>query len=221
MPVPTVLGVESGSITMTRVPIGRPSASAARRFGDRLATLHHAGAHRFGAPWPGFIGPLPMANSGAGDWPTFYAEQRVLPFVSMAEERGAIGARDAEDVRRALRCLPRLPGIDEAPSRLHGDLWSGNVLWGADDEVWLVDPAAHGGHRETDLAMLALFGCPHLEEILVAYQERHPLAPGWRQRVPIHQLHPLAVHAVLFGGGYGSQAGEAARSALSALGGDR
>ena len=93
----------------------------------------------------------------------------------------------------------------EPPARLHGDLWSGNVLW-APDGAWLIDPAAHGGHRETDLAMLALFGCPHLDRVLAAYDEAAPLADGWRDRVPLHQLFPLLVHVVLFGRGYAAQA---------------
>jgi fructosamine-3-kinase len=67
----------------------------------------------------------------------------------------------------------------------------------------LIDPAAHGGHRETDLAMLALFGCPYLDVILEAYQAVHPLRPGWRARIPQHQLHPLAVHAAGYGPSYG------------------
>ncbi len=103
-----------------------------------------------------------------------------------------------------------LTGPLEPPSRLHGDLWSGNVLWSPDGVV-LVDPAAHGGHRETDLAMLALFGLPHLDRVLAAYDEAHPLAEGWRDRVGLHQLHPLLVHATLFGGGYAARAVEVAR----------
>ena len=99
---------------------------------------------------------------------------------------------------------------DAEPARLHGDLWSGNVLWSADGPV-LIDPAAHGGHRETDLAMLDLFGLPHLDRVLAAYDETWPLDDGWRERVPLHQLHPLLVHAALFGGGYGAQAVAAAR----------
>ena len=95
------------------------------------------------------------------------------------------------------------------PARLHGDLWAGNVLWSASGPV-LVDPAAHGGHRETDLAMLALFGLPHLDRVLAAYDEAWPLDDGWRDRVALHQLHPLLVHAALFGGGYGRQAVSAA-----------
>jgi fructosamine-3-kinase len=93
------------------------------------------------------------------------------------------------------------------------------VLWGADGRAWLIDPAAHGGHRETDLAMLALFGAAHLGRIIDAYDETSPLADGWRARVPLHQLHPLLVHAVLFGGGYGARAADAARSMLEGTAG--
>jgi fructosamine-3-kinase len=96
-------------------------------------------------------------------------------------------------------------GPEEPPSRVHGDLWNGNVLWSEDGAV-LIDPAAHGGHRESDLAMLALFGLPFLEPLLAAYHEVHPLAAGWRERVGLHQLYPLLVHAVLFGRGYAQRA---------------
>ena len=77
-----------------------------------------------------------------------------------------------------------------------------------------MDPAAHGGHRETDLAMLALFGAPHLDTVLAAYDEAFPLADGWRERVALHQVFPLLVHAVLFGRGYAARAAAAARAAL-------
>ena len=77
--------------------------------------------------------------------------------------------------------VPRLADLvpEEPPARLHGDLWNGNVLWGLDGQAWVIDPAAHGGHRETDLAMLALFGLPHLPRVLDAYVEAAPLADGW------------------------------------------
>ncbi|MHB1585405.1 MAG: fructosamine kinase family protein, partial [Acidimicrobiales bacterium] len=169
----------------------------------------------FGAPWPGYIGRLPLENAPASEpgWPTFYAERRVLPFVRRATDRGALAASDRRAVERALDRLPALAGgsADEPPRRTHGDLWSGNLVWDRRGTAWLVDPAAHGGHRETDLAMLALFGAPHLGRILAAYDEHVALADGWRERVGLHQLHPLLVHAALFGGGYGARAGAAAR----------
>jgi fructosamine-3-kinase len=100
-------------------------------------------------------------------------------------------------------------------ARIHGDLWSGNLLWDADPAnrvgAVLIDPMAHGGHAETDLAMLALFGCPFLERIIAAYDEVSPLADGWRDRVRLHQLAPLLHHCVLFGRSYARSALEAAR----------
>jgi fructosamine-3-kinase len=103
----------------------------------------------------------------------------------------------------------------EPPARLHGDLWPGNVLWAEEGRAWLVDPAAHGGHRETDLAQLALFGgAPYLDRIIAAYHEVWPLADGWRERIPLHQLHLLLVHVALFGSSYRSSV----LAAVSALG---
>ena len=96
------------------------------------------------------------------------------------------------------------------PCSRHGDLWNGNVLWGLDGHAWLIDPAAYGGHREADLAMLALFGLPHLPRVLDAYIEVAPLADGWEDRAALHQIFPLLGHACHFGGGYGPRAADLA-----------
>ncbi|GGS73100.1 fructosamine kinase family protein [Nonomuraea spiralis] len=195
--VPEVVEVGPDRLVLSWVPEEPPTAGAADRFGADLARLHRAGAAGFGAPWPGFIADLPMDNSPAGDWPDFYATRRLLPFL----RRARLPARDVALVERAVERLPEVSGPPEPPARIHGDLWSGNVLWSGGTGV-LVDPAAHGGHRETDLAMLALFGLPYLDRVMRAYEEECPLAPGWRERVPLHQLHPLLVHVVLYGGSY-------------------
>ncbi|BCL24870.1 fructosamine kinase family protein [Streptomyces tuirus] len=218
--VPAVRGQEEGWLVIDRVPRGRPGPEAAVRFGRDLAALHAAGAPAFGAPPPdgpvdAFIGLAPMRNEPAADWPRWYAEQRVLPYLRRAVEQGTVRTGEAVVVERVCERLPELAGPAEPPARLHGDLWSGNVLWADDGQVWLIDPAAHGGHRETDLAMLRLFGCPHLEQVLDGYQEQAPLAGGWVERVGVHQLFPLLVHAVLFGRGYAEQALAVARTALA------
>ena len=148
---------------------------------------------------------------GAGAWPDWYAARRVLPYLRRAVDGGVLSAADAAAVEAVLARIAELAGPAEPPSRIHGDLWSGNVLWSG-GRGWLIDPAAHGGHRETDLAMLALFGAPYLDRILDAYQEVSPLAPGWQQRVPLHQLHPLLVHVCLFGGAYRDATLDAARA---------
>lgn len=163
----------------------------------------------FGGPRDGFIGALPLPQRSCDSWAEFYAIRRVLPYLKLAHDRRAISSADAATVERVIgRLTSLLP--EEPPARLHGDLWNGNVLWGQDTTVWLIDPAAYGGHREMDLAMLSLFGLPHLPRVLEAYQERTPLTDGWEERVALHQLFPLLVRAARSGGGYGSRAAEAA-----------
>ncbi|MFF0156798.1 fructosamine kinase family protein [Streptomyces sp. NPDC005263] len=218
--VPAVHGDDPRWLVIDLVPEGRPSTAAADRFGRDLADLHASGAPAFGAPPPGgledaYIGRAPMRNIQGGDWPDWYARHRVLPYLRLAVDAGTVRPAEAAVVEELCGRLPELAGPAEPPARLHGDLWNGNVLWGGDGRVWLIDPAAHGGHRETDLAMLHLFGCPHLERVLEGYQQQAPLADGWRDRIGPHQLFPLLVHAVLFGRGYAEQALRAARTALS------
>jgi fructosamine-3-kinase len=219
--VPEVLAAEADCLILEWVEPGRPSAEAAERLGRELAATHRSGSAVFGSAsgTDGYIGTLPLPNRPAESWPEFYATRRVLPYLKLAVDRGAIADTDAEAVDTVVRRLRDLAGPDEPPARLHGDLWSGNLVWGQDARVWVVDPAAYGGHRETDLAMLALFGCPQLERVLAAYDESAPLADGWQDRIPLHQLFPLLVHACHFGTGstrtgYGARAGDAARSLL-------
>jgi fructosamine-3-kinase len=212
--VPPVLAADDDCLVVAWVETGRPTAEAAEDFGRSLAATHAAGAAQFGAEADGYIGAAPLPNTPTDTWAEFYATRRVEPYLRAAHDRGAIGSTDVAAVRTALSRLDRLAGPEEPPARLHGDLWSGNLLWGTDSRVHLVDPAAHGGHRETDLAMLALFGSPHLGRVLDAYDEAAPLADGWQDRVPLHQLHPLLVHAATVGGSYGARAGTAARAAI-------
>ncbi len=217
-PTPRVLAVDRDLLIMEWVPTGRPTRPAAADFGRRLAITHAAGADGFGRDVDSVLASEPLPGGGGHrDFASFYAAARLQPFLDRAVARGAIVDRDRDAVARVVERLPRLVGPPEPPARLHGDLWSGNVLWAGEQAV-LVDPAAYGGHRETDLAMLALFGLPHLEVVLDSYRRTRPLADGWQQRVPLHQLFPLLVHAVIFGGSYGAAAGDAARRALAAAG---
>ncbi|WP_020577963.1 fructosamine kinase family protein [Actinopolymorpha alba] len=215
-PTPAVLGYDQECLILEWVEAGRSSVEAAERLGRALAATHRAGAPVFGAEADGFIGPLPQPNTPSERWTEFYGRYRVEPYLRMAFNRGRLGADDANAICEVLDRIEDLAGPPEPPARVHGDLWSGNIIWAVDGQPRLVDPAAHGGHRESDLAMLALFGAPHLDRLLASYTEVHPLADGWRERIPLHQIHPILTHAALFGGGYGARAGQVARDLLSA-----
>ena len=217
-PVPEVIGVSPEFLVIELLqPLTRERtpAQAARRFGADLARMHAAGAPSFGAPWPGYIASLPLDNTPLNtEWGSWYAQRRLLPYLRRARDDGAVSRAEVSLVESVIDRIGELAGPPEPPSRIHGDLWWGNVVWSG-GRGWLIDPAAHGGHRETDLAMLDLFSAPELDEILLGYTETVPLAEGWRSRVPLHQLHPLLVHVCLFGGGYAAQLAAAARAALA------
>jgi fructosamine-3-kinase len=212
-----VLAVLPQMLVLEWIEPGEPAAVPAREFGQNLARTHRAGAGGFGAPWPGYLGALAQDNGGGDAWPQWFAQRRLEPYLRQALDRAALTAADAELVTRVLDGIDQFAPPPEPAARLHGDLWPGNLVWAADAAVWLVDPAAHGGHRETDLASLALFGgAAYLEEILAGYHEVWPLAPGWPARVSLHQLHLLLAHAALFGGAYRGAVCSAATAVLRA-----
>jgi fructosamine-3-kinase len=192
--VPRVIAVADEWLALEWLDLqGRPDPAA---LGRGLARLHAVGAPSFGLDEPNFLATLPQDNTPERDWPTFYVERRLRPLCRRAK-------LDVDRELDMLRERPQIFGPPEAPARLHGDLWWGNVAAIAGAPV-ILDPAVYGGHREIDLAMLALFGgLP--DELIGAYDEVAPLADGWRERIPLHQLYPLAAHACLFGGGYGAQ----------------
>lgn len=202
-----------GTLLLERILTAGPERHFAEEFGRGLAVTHDAGAPAFGIGPPGWSGDgyqgpadqlldLPLAPFDS--WGAMFAELRLEPLLG----RSGIDRHGFEPVLRRLRDGEF--DDDDPPARLHGDLWTGNLLWSADGCV-LIDPTAYAGHRETDLAELALFGCPELDRILAGYQEQHPLADGWRQRIGLHQLHMVLLHVVLFGGGYVDQAESLAR----------
>ena len=205
---PDVLAVADGDdgprfLALEWIAPGPPDPEA---FGRGLAGLHRAGAPAFGWDRDNFIGPLPQRNDPVpGGWPEFYAARRLLPMAEQAVAAGALDARFMADLERLRARLPDLAGDPEPPARLHGDLWGGNAILGAEGGPAVVDPAVHGGHREVDLAMMRLFG-GFPAAAFAAYAEAFPLGPGHADRVDLWQLYPLLVHVVLFGGGYAGQA---------------
>jgi fructosamine-3-kinase len=173
------------------------------RLGRGLAALHRSGWKdgRFGFTEPNFIGSLTQDNTCADTWPAFYVTRRLEPQVRAAIDRGRAPASWQRGFTRLFAVMDDLTGPPEPPSRLHGDLWSGNVMVDDDGAPCLIDPAVYAGHREVDLAMLRLFGGMSART-LAAYHEAAPLADGHESRVALYQLYPLLVHVNLFGGGY-------------------
>ena len=202
--VPRVLAVSDTPPAFLALELLSPSRRRANfdeELGRSLAALHAFGAPCFGLDHDNFIGSLPQSNAAAPDWPRFYWESRLEPQLRRAVDRGLIARKTRSRFDRLQSALPDLVGPDEPPSRLHGDLWSGNLHVDERGAPCIIDPAAYGGHREVDLAMMRLFG-GFGERVFSAYAEAMPLCPGVEGRVLLYQLYPLLVHVNLFGGSY-------------------
>jgi fructosamine-3-kinase len=205
---PRVLEVGEDYLALEWIEPGRAEWTGGERLGRGLAATHAAGAPHFGSPPGGGaagFGSLRLPNDPAADWPSFYAGKRLAPLTAIARDRGVLSAGGIAALVRVCERMGALVGAPEPPARLHGDLWSGNVMVDHGGQPVLIDPSAYGGHREVDLAMLRLFGTPD-ERVFGAYEEVAPLTDGWRERIELYQLLPLLVHALLFGGSYRSAA---------------
>lgn len=184
-----------------------------QQFGRDLAELHRQAFPHFGRADSATTGSLAVPNLPVDDWVSFYRDQRLLPLLKLSQTRNALPDSVCKNLIRLCDQLERLAPLDTSPSLVHGDLWAGNRLVDRNGKSWLIDPAAHGNHREFDLAMMRLFG-GYEESCFAAYQEVYPLSDGWQDRVALFQLAPLIVHAIKFGGHYAS----ATASALNACG---
>ena len=224
--VPSVIaasgpGDEVAWLLLEWVEEGRPDRAGWIRLGRELAALHRdAGPGgqegRFGWSGDNLIGSLPQPNGWSDDWAGFWAERRLRPLAWELRARGALSAAQAAVVEALAKRADELLGpaaAADGPSLLHGDLWSGNVLFARDGVPVLIDPAVYIGHREVDLAMADLFG-GFSGAFREAYDDAWPLQPDYPRRRPAYQLYPLLVHARLFGGGYAASAAAAARAAL-------
>jgi fructosamine-3-kinase len=203
-------GGDPGFLILEFLAPARGSARDDERLGRGLAAVHRARSPRFGFPCATYCGATRQENAACDTWAEFYAARRLRPLLE------ALGLRGEE--RRAFdRLIERLPAIlppEAAPSLIHGDLWSGNVL-ATERGPALVDPSCAYADREMEFGITTLFGgLP--PRAWAAYEEAWPLPRGWRERNPLYQVYHLLNHAALFGGGYLAQARSATRRYVGA-----
>lgn len=223
VPVVSAIDHDNGSLRLDYIEESAPNAHLAFGFGRQLALLHNSGASAFGwAPaepaWFGPLGsPFEVEVASCSSFTEFWVETRLEPMATALADH--LSQDHRETITSAIRAIAdgAFEGISgtggENPARVHGDLWAGNLMW-TPAGCTLIDPAAHGGHRLEDLAMLALFGTPFLEEIFAGYEATNPMPVGWRNDLPVHSFFALLAHVRLFGAGFLGQTLSAARSII-------
>ncbi|MFT3900630.1 MAG: fructosamine kinase family protein [Gordonia sp. (in: high G+C Gram-positive bacteria)] len=206
--VPEVLREGPSGLVLEWIESGAPSSTTEEDLGRGLAELHRTTSDHFGSldgALAGYLGSARVDLTPTADWPEFFVQRRVVPLIERGIAQGVVAPEARTLIDELLPRAAELCGPPEPPALVHGDLWAGNRMVGAGGQNWLIDPAAHWAHREIDLAMMNLFG-GFGRDCFAAYDEAFPLADGWQGRIRWYQLPPLLVHAILFGGGYGSSA---------------
>ena len=172
-------------------------------FGRQMAALHNHTHKTYGFHNDNYIGSTPQPNSWTEDGYKFFAQHRLIFQANLAAQRGLLTPQEADEVKILAGKLGEL--VPEQPaSLLHGDLWSGNAMTDNQGAPAIIDPAAHFGWAEADLAMTALFGAFD-DRFYNAYVEARSLPTGWRQRFRLYNLYHLLNHLNLFGRGYYGQ----------------
>ncbi len=170
------------------------------QLGRQLARLHRQTSVRFGWEHDNFIGTTRQPNAWADHWLTFFREQRLGFLLDLLQQPTLLRLGG-----ELMDALPQwFAGHQPQASLLHGDLWGGNAGRVCGTPV-LYDPASYYGDRETDLAMMKLFG-GFSSSCFAAYQKEWPLNAGSAQRIEVYQLYHILNHAVMFGAHYAADA---------------
>ncbi|NVJ86944.1 MAG: fructosamine kinase family protein [Algoriphagus sp.] len=202
--VPEVFGfgrIEDYNYLLTEfIEGGRKAPNYWENLGIGLAHLHLTQQEFFGLDHDNFIASLYQKNLHTTNWLDFFIEQRLEPLLGKAYFDRLI---PLEFLKKFQEIYPKLKDLfpEEAPSLVHGDLWSGNVIIHEDGQPCLIDPAVYFGHREMDIAFSRLFG-GFDSQFYDAYSSVFPLKPGFEARMGVYNLYPLLVHLNLFGTAY-------------------
>ena len=172
--------------------------------GRGVAELHRYGHDRYGFYHDNYCGATRQDNRWNDDWIEFYGQQRLGHLLRLLEQKRGLNDSERKAYDQLTDRLPQLIGHQPPPVLTHGDLWSGNALCSALGPA-LIDPASSYADRESDLALMAMFG-GFSNRVWAAYQEAYPLLAGWKERQPLYQLYHYLNHDLLFGGEYGKQA---------------
>lgn len=203
LPVPRVIACDERVLVLEMIEnSGGPSDTGREDLARVVAELHGVKGERYGLEQDTLIGPLEQPNTPAADWASFFAERRILHFARDAHAQGALPTPLLRRCERVAERMATLLDDCEEPTLIHGDLWSGNVLWRDGRLAGVIDPAVYYADREVELAFMDLFGS-FGRRFWEAYDQLRPIREGfWDRRRHVYKLYPLLVHVRLFGRGY-------------------
>lgn len=198
--VPQVKSVSEQELVIPRISAGQATESAMVTLGEGLARMHGVRQAHYGFESDNMIGLSPQKNRLTDDWGDFFLKDRLGVQVGMIRNRQVRDEFEVVLEQRGAALAQFLNKHCEHPSLLHGDLWSGNVLFD-NDGPWLIDPAVYYGDREADIAMTELFG-GFSATFYEAYDRFYPRTEAYATKRAIYNLYHTLNHYNLFGASY-------------------
>jgi fructosamine-3-kinase len=216
VPMPICVGEMKSHAFIVMEYVSLISRGSSAQLGEQLAAMHGVTESSFGWYRDNTIGSTPQKNTRSGDWPVFFAEQRLGVQLSLLQQQG-MGGYMQDPVRELMQLLPAFfQTYSPVPSMLHGDLWSGNYAFDEAGRPLIFDPAFYYGDRESDLAMTELFA-GFEPEFYAAYRQAWPLDEGYAVRKDLYNLYHILNHVNLFGSSYLGQAERMTKGLLAEL----
>jgi fructosamine-3-kinase len=198
--VPEVIGQYGTWLVMEALEAAPRTTKGETCLGEGLRELHDPTGDAHGWSRDNACGLTPQPNAPLDDGRVFQRERRLLPLAAACQQQGRLDEALRGRIETVAWSLEEwLPNI--RASLVHGDLWSGNVLFTPQGPA-IIDPAVYRHYPDVDLAMLTLFGAPG-----PAFHEAYwnGNAPAdWPRHEALFQLYPLLNHLLLFGGAYRS-----------------
>jgi len=207
--VPEVIFCEGSFLVMEYIEMNYQDKSIREiQAAELLSTLHTITneSRMYGYYYDTTIGPFTQKNEQTQyNWALFLGQMRIMPMAKRCYDESKISRQLLEKLEGVCRDLyKRIDMSSIYPSLLHGDVWSGNVLFDKKGAC-LIDPAIYYGDKEMELAFILLFGTFD-EMFFHTYQEVHPLSKDfYESKVPLYQIYPLLVHVALYGSSYRAQ----------------
>lgn len=204
--VPKVLRRTKDCIELEMIEGSTPSYAQWRTLGEGLAKLHSASHKHYGLSYNNYIGLNPQANTEADSWGEFFISHRLIPQIDLMSDVWFQSWAYEQVENNKSKIVDLLNEHCEHASLVHGDLWSGNVMF-SKDKVWLIDPAVYYGDSEVDIAMTELFG-GFSPDFYSSYQKVKPLSKAYKKKKCVYNLYHYLNHLNLFGSSYKAQCKE-------------